>query len=67
LDIILPTQKKRKKEGKKNRKYGRAGRKPSHKRYNAERRWEKNKARRIAKQKRLEEKKKLRKIRKAGE
>jgi hypothetical protein len=44
--------------GKKNRKWGRAGRRPSHKRYNAERRWEKNKARRIAKQARKEAKKK---------
>lgn len=43
------------------RKVGRAGRKPAHKRYNNERRWEKNKARRIAKQKRFEEKKKRKK------
>lgn len=45
------------KTGKKNRKYGRAGRKPSHNRYNLEQRWEKNKARRIAKQARKEAKK----------
>jgi len=47
--------------GKKNRKYGRAGRKPSHARYNAEKRWEKNKARRIAKQAKKEAKKFLKK------
>ncbi|MCF8019843.1 MAG: hypothetical protein K9L62_10580 [Vallitaleaceae bacterium] len=40
-----------------NRKYGRKSSKPSHMRYNAERRWEKNKARRIAKQARKEAKK----------
>ena len=45
------------KSGQKNRKWGRAGRKPSHKRYNTERRWEKNKARRIAKQQKFEAKK----------
>lgn len=45
------------KSGKKNRKYGRAGRRPSHKRYNMEERWLKNKARRIAKQARKEAKK----------
>jgi hypothetical protein len=43
--------------GKKNRKFNRAGRRPAKARYNGERRWEKNKARRIAKQKRKEEKK----------
>jgi len=37
-----------KKQGKKGRKIGRNARKPSHKRYVAERRWIKNKARRIA-------------------
>jgi hypothetical protein len=41
------------------RKIGRAGRKPAHQRYNLERRWEKNKARKIAKQKRFEEKKRI--------
>ncbi len=46
----------KKNKGKKNRKIGRAKRKPSHIRYTAERRWEINKARRIAKQKRKEEK-----------
>jgi len=46
--------------GKKNRKFGRSGRKPSHNRYNNERRWEKNKERKIAKQKRKEEKKRKR-------
>ena len=35
------------KEGKKNRKYGRGIRKPSHMRYNSELRWFKNKAKRI--------------------
>ena len=56
MEIILkPTRKKR--EGKKQRKYGRAGRRPSHNRYNLERRWEKNKARRIAKQAKKEAKK----------
>ena len=45
------------KGGKKHRKYGRAGRRPSHKRYNAEQRWVKNKARSIAKQARKESKK----------
>ena len=38
-----------KKKGKKNRKFGRASRKPSHTRYNAEKRWEINKARKKAK------------------
>jgi hypothetical protein len=38
------------KSGKKNRKFGRAGRRPSHNRYNNEKRWEKNKERKIAKQ-----------------
>ena len=47
--------------GQKGRKIGRAGRKPAHKRYNVEMRWLKNKARKIAKQKRLEEKKRLKK------
>ncbi len=45
------------KGGKKNRKFGRAGRRPSHKRYNTERRWEKNKVRKQKKhQKELERK-----------
>lgn len=38
------------KKGKKNRKWGRKGRRPSHKLYNAQQRWVRNKARRIAKQ-----------------
>jgi len=50
------------KGGKKNRKWGRAGRKPSHNRYNLEQRWIKNKARRIAKQAKKEAKKKARKL-----
>jgi len=37
------------KGGNKSRKFGRAGRRPSHNRYNAERRWEKNKERKQAK------------------
>jgi len=53
------------KEGKKNRKYGRAGRKPSHKRYNNERRWEKNKERRIRRQARIEEKQRAKAERKS--
>ena len=44
-------------QGKKGRKIGRSARKPAHQRYNLERRWEKNKQRRIEKQKRFEEKK----------
>ena len=55
------------KSGKKNRKWGRAGRRPSHNRYNMERRWEKNKARRIAKQQRFEEKKAAKKARKKAQ
>ena len=43
------------------RKIGRAARKPAHQRYNLVRRWETNKARKIAKQKRLEEKKRIKK------
>jgi len=53
-----PTRKKGKSG---NRKHGRNKRKPSHIRYNYERRWEKNKARRIAKQARKEAKKAARK------
>ena len=52
------------KSGKKNRKFGRAGRRPSHNRYTMERRWEKNKARRIAKQQKLEDKKAAKKAQK---
>jgi hypothetical protein len=43
--------------GKKNRKFGRGKRKPSHVRYNAENRREKNKKRRIEKQAKKEAKK----------
>ena len=53
------TSRKKGKSG--NRKHGRNARKPSHIRYNVERRWEKNKARRIAKQARKEAKKAARK------
>ncbi|MHA1700695.1 MAG: hypothetical protein ACTSWK_00350 [Promethearchaeota archaeon] len=52
------------KSGKKNRKFGRAGRRPSHKRYNTEKRWEKNKARKQAKHKSVLEKKAARKAKK---
>jgi hypothetical protein len=45
------------KEGKKGRKIGRSKRKPSHNRYTLERRWEKNKARKQAKIKKMLEKK----------
>lgn len=48
-----PTRKKGKSG---NRKHDRQRRKPSHIRYNVERRWEKNKERRIAKQARKEAK-----------
>ena len=41
--------------GKGSRKIGRCARKPSHSRYNSMKRWEENKARRIAKQKKKEE------------
>lgn len=54
------------KSGKKNRKWGRLKRKPSHNRYTTERRWEKNKARRAAKIKKVLEKKAARKARKSG-
>ena len=47
--------------GQKNRKYGRAGRRPSHNSYNAQERWKTNKARTIAIQKRLEAKKRAKK------
>lgn len=49
------------KTGKKNRKFSRAARKPSHNRYNIEKRWETNKARKIAKQAKKEAAKKLKK------
>ncbi|OGF25624.1 hypothetical protein A2303_01025 [Candidatus Falkowbacteria bacterium RIFOXYB2_FULL_47_14] len=46
-----------KKEGKKNRKIGRAARKPAHTSYTRERRWETNKERRMARQAKFEAKK----------
>lgn len=49
--------KKARKGGKKNRKWGRQGRRPAKRSYNAEKRWEKNKAKRIAKQRKIEAKK----------
>jgi hypothetical protein len=54
MEITIKTSRK---PGNKQRKYGRAGRKPSHNRYNMEMRWIKNKAKRIAKQARKEAKK----------
>lgn len=53
-DIILTTRNRSRKKGG-SRKVGRANRKPSHKRYNAEGRREKNKAKRIAKEKKRQE------------
>lgn len=52
------------KGGKKNRKFARAGRRPSHNRYNMERRWEKNKASRQAKHLKILKRKAARKDRK---
>ena len=57
----------KRKGGKKNRKFGRAGRRPSHNRYTMEKRWEKNKARRIAKQQKLEDKKAAKKSRRKAQ
>jgi hypothetical protein len=54
MEIVLKTSRK---TGKKQRKYGRAARKPAHQRYNNEVRWLKNKERRIAKQAKKEAKK----------
>jgi len=50
MDILSTGRRGRGKGGKKNRKHGRMARKPAHKRYNAEHRWVKNKAKRIAKE-----------------
>ena len=44
-------------------KIGRSARKPAHKRYNSEMRWLKNKARRIAKQARIDERARIKKER----
>jgi hypothetical protein len=55
---VLERPKSSRKKGKKNRKHGRQARRPGKARYNAEKRWEKNKARRIAKQRRIEAKNK---------
>jgi len=54
------------KGGQKNRKYGRAARKPSHVRYTNERRWETNKARKAAKIQKQLDRKAARKARKAA-
>lgn len=53
----------KRKGGKKNRKFGRANRRPAHIRYTMERRWEKNKARRQAKHKKILARKAARKAR----
>jgi len=49
------------------KKIGRASRKPAHGRYNTERRWEKNKARKAAKIAKSLEKKAAKKARKAAQ
>lgn len=54
------------KSGKKNRKFGRAARRPAKARYNNERRWEKNKARKAEKVKKMLERKAARKAKKSG-
>jgi len=54
------------KSGKKNRKFNRAGRRPSHNRYNIEKRWEKNKARKAVKIKKELERKAARKNNKSS-
>lgn len=54
---------KARKTGKKNRKWGRAGRKPAHLRYNVEKRWLKNKARKQAKIQKILARKAVRKAR----
>jgi len=53
------------KSGKKNRKFGRLKRRPSHIRYTMERRWEKNKARRAKKVAKLMKRKAARKARRS--
>ena len=57
---------KARKKGKKNRKWGRAGRKPSHLRYNAEKRWLINKAKKQAKIRKILARKAARKARRNG-
>lgn len=59
-----PSRSRSRKGGK--RKIGRQARKPAHLRYTAERRWEKNKARRARKIAKVLEKKAARKARKAN-
>ena len=51
--------------GQKNRKFGRSGRRPAKARYNLSERWVTNKARRIAKQAKFEEMKRLKKIKRS--
>ena len=53
------------KGGKKGRKIGRSAKKPSHSRYNIEKRWEENKIKKAKKIKKLIEKKKARKDKKS--
>ena len=55
------------KGGKKNRKFGRIGRRPAHARYNGEERWLINKARKIKKQAKFEAKKKAKREKRSGE
>jgi len=50
MDVVIKTIRKRSKSGGGKRKIGRAGRKPAHKRYNTEKRWIKNKEKKIAKE-----------------
>jgi hypothetical protein len=52
--IITPTKRRRSKSGGGTRKIGRMARKPAHQRYNAERRWEENKEKRLARAKKRE-------------
>lgn len=59
-----PNRSKSRKGGK--RKIGRMGRKPAHNRYTIEKRWEKNKAKKAAKIKRIQAKKEARKATKIG-
>jgi len=67
MDIITGGKSKARKGGKKNRKFNRMARRPSHARYNAEKRWEKNKKRRIEKQRKFEEKKAKKKLKREEE
>jgi len=59
---IVPTPKRRRDRGAGAKKYGRALKSPSHKRYNLENRREKNKARKAAKIAKMLERKRARKV-----